>query len=95
MPDWQRLRDYARFLAVVTGTWDYAFLPPIPAARHSPNRMTGLLTGSLCGWPQDRALVLTNETGPGDVADRLLPRGLMSAVRGENPALPGGDHGRR
>lgn len=95
MPDWLRFRDYARFLAVVTGIWEYAFLPPIPAARHGLNRMAGLRAGSLRRWSQDRVLVLANnETGPGDPAGRLLPRGLMSAIRGESPALPGGDHGR-
>jgi hypothetical protein len=33
MIDWPALRDYAWSLAVVIGTWDYAFLGKVPAAR--------------------------------------------------------------
>ena len=52
------LRDYGRSFAVLMGTWDYAFLNRVPAAKHSLRRMAGLLSGPLCGWPQDRLLIL-------------------------------------
>ena len=54
------------------GTWDYEFLSGIPAAENSLARMAGLLAGPLCGWPGDRLLVLGDERGPGDLADRLI-----------------------
>jgi hypothetical protein len=65
------VRDYSRSRAVVIGTWDYDFLTPVPAARNSLDRMAGLLTGSLCGWPKDRLMILANQRGPGDLSDRL------------------------
>jgi WD40 repeat protein len=72
MSEWPPLRDYSRSLAVLVGTWDYEFMDRIPAAEHSLRRMEQLLTGPLCGWPQDRLLVLANEPGPGDLPDRLI-----------------------
>lgn len=54
------------------GTWEYEFLDRVPAAEHSLRRMTGLLSGPLCGWPQDRVLVFSNEPDPGRVPDRLI-----------------------
>jgi hypothetical protein len=62
------LRDYSRSLAVVMGTWNYAYLRPVPAAEHSMRRMERLLTGPLCGWPQDRLQVLGNVSSPGDLS---------------------------
>jgi hypothetical protein len=72
MPDRPPLRDYSRSRAVLIGTWDYAFLPGVPAAEHSLRRMAGLLAGPLCGWPRDRLLLMENEPGPGDLPDRLI-----------------------
>ena len=72
MADWPPLHDYSGSRAVVMGTWDYLYLPPIAAVGNSLERMTGLLTGSLCGWPGDRVLMWPNETGPGDLPDRLI-----------------------
>jgi Caspase domain len=72
MSDQPPLRDYARSLAVVMGTWDYAFLAPVPAAEHSLRRMQRLLSGPLCGWPQDRLLTLENEPDAGTLPDRLI-----------------------
>jgi hypothetical protein len=66
------LRDYSRSRAVLIGTWEYAFLNGVPAAEHSMRRMAGLLTGPLCGWPQDRVLLAENERSPGDLPDRLI-----------------------
>lgn len=54
------------------GTWDFANMPPIPAAKNSLDRMVSLLTGPLCGWPRDRLFVIENEPGPGDLPDRLI-----------------------
>jgi WD40 repeat protein len=54
------------------GTWDYAYLSPIPAAENSVRRMSKLLVDPLCGWPQERLHVLGNERSPGDLADRLI-----------------------
>lgn len=72
MPDIPTLRDYGRSRAVVMGTWDYDFLPPVPAVRNSWNRMTGLLTGSLCCWPESRMVTLGNERDPGNLPDQLI-----------------------
>jgi hypothetical protein len=72
MPDRPPLRNYAHSRAVVMGNWDYAHLPPVLAAGNSLERMVGLLTGPLCGWPEDRMLVLANERGPGDLPDRVI-----------------------
>lgn len=72
MPDWPPLRDYSASRAVVMGTSDYDNLNPVPAAGHSLTRMVSLLTGPLCGWPQDRLRVLVNERTPGDLADQLI-----------------------
>jgi WD40 repeat protein len=72
MAEWPPLRDYSKSRAVVMGTWDFEYLPRIPAAANSLNRMADLLTGPLCGWPRDRLLVLANESRPGDLPDRLI-----------------------
>ena len=66
------LRDYSRSRAVLVGTWDFVYLNPVPAASNSLNRMRSMLTGPLCGWPEDRIRVLANERGPGDLPDRLI-----------------------
>ena len=66
------LHDYSRSRAVVIGTWDYEFLTAVPAARNSLDRMVGLLTGPLCGWPDDRLLVLANQRDLGDLPDRII-----------------------
>ena len=72
MTDWLPLHDYSRSRAVIMGTWRYSALQPVPAARHSWERFTALLAGPLCGWPQDRMLLLPDERSPGDLADRLV-----------------------
>ena len=61
MTNWPPLLDYGNSFAVVMGTWDYEFLDRVPAAEHSLRRMERLLTGPLCGWPQERMLVLPND----------------------------------
>src|ERR1700689_2236135 len=72
MPDPPPLRDYAHSRAGVMGTWDYSSLPPVPAARNSLRRMVSLLTGPLCGWPQDRLLILGNIRSVGELPDTLI-----------------------
>jgi hypothetical protein len=72
MAEWAQLRDYSRSRAVIMGTWEYAFLDPVPAVKNSLDRMISMLTGPLCSWPQERLLVLANEAKPGDLPDRLL-----------------------
>lgn len=58
MPDQSPLHDYSHSRAIMMATWDYDFLPPVPAARNSLDRIVSLLTGPLCGWPQNRLSVL-------------------------------------
>jgi Caspase domain len=65
-------RDYARSRAVLLGAWDYTQLRPVPAARKSLDRMVGLLTGRLCGWPADHVLTLRNVAERGTVPDQLM-----------------------
>jgi hypothetical protein len=65
-------RDYARSRAVLLGAWDYTQLRPVPAAHKSLDRMVGLLTGPLCGWPADHVLTLPNIAERGTVPDRLM-----------------------
>jgi ABC-type transport system substrate-binding protein len=67
-----QLHDYGSSRAVLIGTWEYRYLQPVPAARNSLQRMEDLLTGPLCGWPQDRLQIVRNEAGPGDLPDRLI-----------------------
>jgi hypothetical protein len=69
---WPPLREYSRSRAVIMGTSEYSSLPNLPAALNSLDRMVGLLTGPLCGWPVDRVALLANEPGPGDLPDRLI-----------------------
>lgn len=72
MTDRPQLRDYSRSRAVAIGTWEYAHLDQIPAAEHSLHRMSALLTGPLCGWPQKRLILVENEPDPGRLPDRLM-----------------------
>jgi peptide/nickel transport system substrate-binding protein len=72
MPDRRALHDYSDSRAVLIGTWNYEFLTPVPPARNSLRRMEALLAGPLCGWPQERLLVLGDEPSPGDLPDRLV-----------------------
>lgn len=74
MSEFPPLHDYSRSRAVVMGTWDYQAkgLLSLPAARRSLDRMVGLLTGPLCGWPEDRVTVLRNRDRPGDIQDELI-----------------------
>ncbi len=72
MSDRPPLFDHSRSRAVLIGTWDYEHLTPVPAARHSLDRMFRLLTGPHCGWPEGRVTVISNERGPGDLPDRLF-----------------------
>ncbi|HLK01878.1 MAG TPA: PASTA domain-containing protein [Streptosporangiaceae bacterium] len=66
------LRDYGRSLAVVMGAWDYKYLVPVQAAKHSFRRIERLLAGPLCGWPRNRMLLLPNVARPGDLPARLI-----------------------
>ena len=66
------LYDYSTSRAVVMGTSSYNYLSPVPAATNSLRRMLGLLTGPLCGWPDDRLLILENEPSPGNLPDQLI-----------------------
>lgn len=72
MTDDLPLRDYSRSRAVLIGAWDYAALPPVPAARNSLARMRGLLTGPLCGWPGKRVDVVRDPNRRGSLPDRLM-----------------------
>lgn len=64
--------DYSRSRAVLIGTWDYIDMAPVPAARHSLNRMRALLTGHLCGWPTDRISVVANQLTLSDLPHVLV-----------------------
>lgn len=66
------LIDRSRSRAVLLGAWDYSDLSPVPAARHSLQRMADLLTGPWCGWLRENVQVWGNEQRPGDLPDRLL-----------------------
>jgi hypothetical protein len=66
------LRNFSHSRAVVMGTWEYENLEPVPAVRNSYERMVGLLTGPLCGWPRDRLSGWENVLTPGDLADNLI-----------------------
>jgi len=71
MTDWST-PDFSRSRAVLIGTSRYAELTPIAAAANSLDRMHGLLTGPLCGWPADRVEKVHNAKSPGDLPDRLV-----------------------
>jgi KAP family P-loop domain/Caspase domain len=72
MRDWPPLHDYGRSRAVVMGAWSYTHLAPIAAAANSLDRMAGLLTSPLCGWPRDRVQILADVPSPGDLPYRLV-----------------------
>ena len=72
MSEWSALRDYSRSRAILMGTSQYSVLPDLPAALNSLERIAGLLSGPLCGWPLDRMALLVNERGPGNLPDRLI-----------------------
>jgi len=57
---------------VLIGTADDAYLPPVPAARHSLARMRAMLTSGLCGWPADRVRVFADPAQLGDLPDELV-----------------------
>ncbi|MGH3546740.1 MAG: caspase family protein [Pseudonocardiaceae bacterium] len=65
-------RDYSRSRAVLIGVWGYSHLPPVPAARTSLQRMAGLLTGPLGGWPAQRLEMLRNPRQCDRLPDRLM-----------------------
>lgn len=62
------LHDYRHSRAVILCT---SVRPAEEAARRSAERLASLLTGAMCGWPQDRLMVLDNESQPGDLANTL------------------------
>ncbi|WP_330305887.1 MULTISPECIES: caspase, EACC1-associated type [unclassified Streptomyces] len=64
--------DFSRSRAVLIGTWDYTDLAAVPAAEHSLDRLQGLLTGPLCGWPEERLLPVRNERSVGDLPHTLV-----------------------
>jgi hypothetical protein len=70
---------------VLIGTSDYKHLPPVPAARNSLDRMRELLTGRLCGWPDDRITVIVNPTDRGRLDDELIQ--LFSPTGSDDVAL--------
>lgn len=72
MPGEQALRDHSGSRAVLIGTWDYEYLPSVPAAQHSLERMSDLLTSPVCGWPADRIMTVANRARPGDLYDDLV-----------------------
>ncbi|MGP8298158.1 caspase, EACC1-associated type [Streptomyces inhibens] len=72
MTETDPLRDYSRSRAVLIGAWDYAHLPPVPAARNSLVRVAGLLTGPLCDWPKSRVEVLRNVRRRDRLPDQLM-----------------------
>jgi hypothetical protein len=72
------LCDYSRSRAVLIGAWDYVHLAPVPAAHNSLERMSGLLTGPLCGWPRQQVEVVRNPRRRDRLPDRLME--LFDAV---------------
>jgi len=64
--------DRARSRAVLVGTSQYDELTPVPAAARSLDRMHRLLTGPLCGWPDDRVTVIGEQRLPADLPDQLV-----------------------
>jgi hypothetical protein len=72
MSDRLPLHDYSHSRAVVMGTWDYTYLPAVPAAANSVQRMVSLLTGPLCGWPEDRVTILRNRRSLDPIPDQLI-----------------------
>lgn len=64
-------RDWSRSRAILIGVWDYTELPPVPAARHSFERITRLLI-EVCGWPADRISTIENPQNSGDLPTRLI-----------------------
>ena len=66
------LSDYKNSRAVLMGTSTYRELSPVPAAVNSLQRMIGLLTSDLCGWPLGRITAIRDEAGPGDLHHRLI-----------------------
>ncbi|MEV0293951.1 TraM recognition domain-containing protein [Nocardia sp. NPDC050710] len=66
--------DFSRSQAVLIGTWDYDDLAPVPAARHSLERMRSLLTGPLCAWLSDRVFTASNHRLPQDLPDLLVEK---------------------
>jgi Caspase domain len=68
----QALPDRSRSRAVLIGTSRYVHLTQVPAAANSLESMRRLLTGPLCGWPDDRVVVISNRQAPGDLPDLLV-----------------------
>ncbi|MFF7454289.1 caspase domain-containing protein [Kitasatospora sp. NPDC008115] len=66
------VRDFSRSTAVLVGTARYRHLRPVEAAEHSLDRMRRLLTGELCGWPEDRVTVLADVPGEVNLPDLLV-----------------------
>lgn len=64
MTDTGQLRDYSRSRAVLIGVSKYDHLPSAKPAANSLKRMKGLLTGPLCGWPEQRVKVLPEPRRP-------------------------------
>jgi hypothetical protein len=67
-----RLRDYSKSRAILIGTWDYKWLRSVGAAANSFERMMSLLTGPLCGWPEEFLMRVRNEATPGTLPDRIV-----------------------
>jgi hypothetical protein len=68
---WPKLHDYRHSRAVILCTWRPPMEPAQEAAHQSAERLASLLTGPMCGWPQDRLMLLDNESQPDDLANTL------------------------
>jgi hypothetical protein len=66
------LHDYSHSRAVLIGTSNYTYLPPVPAAVNSLHRVASILTSDLCGWPRKQISIFNNEPRPADLPDRLI-----------------------
>lgn len=66
--------DRSRSFAILVGTSTYASdsgLRPLPAARRSLDAMEQLLKSDLCGWTDDRMLILHDEKNKHDLLARI------------------------
>lgn len=63
-------RDLSRSRAILIGNavYDDPRIPDLPAASRCVRAMKKLLTGRLCGWPQDRVASLDDVEKPDDLA---------------------------
>ena len=72
MADRPPLRDYSRSLAVVMGTWDYAFLGGVPAAKYSLQRMGRSARRAVVRVAAGPTAAGGERPSPGDLPDQLI-----------------------